>query len=74
VFGIQRKGPGDSYKEGGDCVIEWTADPTGVCTNMQIELKTGNNWAMTPLKGVKFSLQAQRCSECSLLFYSDHYN
>jgi len=45
-------GPGDSYKEGGDCVIEWGLDSTGKWTDMQIELKTGNNWAMVPLQAI----------------------
>ena len=48
-------GPGDSYKEGGDCVIEWGLDSTGTWTNMQIELKTGDNLAMVPLQGAQFS-------------------
>jgi len=43
-------GPGDTYKQGGDCDIEWAADTTGKWTDMQIELKTGNNVAMVPLK------------------------
>jgi len=43
-------GPGDSYKQGGDCSIEWATDPTGKWTDMQIELKTGSNLAMVPLK------------------------
>jgi len=43
-------GPGDSYKQGGDCRIEWAVDSTGKWTDMQIELKTGSNLAMVPLK------------------------
>jgi len=43
-------GPGDSYREGGDCQIGWGLDPTGKWTDMQIELKTGDNWQMVPLK------------------------
>ena len=35
-------------------MIEWELDPTGKWTDMQIELKTGNNWAMVPLQGTKF--------------------
>jgi len=42
-------GPGDSYKEGGDCLIEWSVDTTGKWTDMQIELKTGDNLNMVPL-------------------------
>ena len=49
-----RAGPGDSYKQGGDCKIEWSADPTGKWTDMLIELKTGDNFAMVPLKGTNF--------------------
>lgn len=43
-------GPGDTYRQGGDCVIEWGTDTTGKWTDMKIELKTGNNWEMVPLK------------------------
>jgi len=43
-------GPGDSFKEGGDCVIEWAVDTTGKWTDMKIELKTGDNLNMVPLK------------------------
>jgi len=42
-------GPGDSYQEGKDCVIEWAVDTTGKWTDMQIELKTGDNLNMIPL-------------------------
>jgi hypothetical protein len=45
-------GPGDSYKEGGNCLIQWDADTTGKWTNMQIELKTGDNYNMVPLMPV----------------------
>jgi len=43
-------GPGDSYQEGGTCQIEWGADTTGKWTNMSIELKTGDNFNMVPLR------------------------
>lgn len=45
-------GPGDVYKEGGDCLIEWDADTTGKWTNMLIELKTGDNYQMVALKAI----------------------
>jgi len=45
-------GPGDSYKEGGTCLIQWDADTTGTWTNMLIELKTGDNLNMVPLKAI----------------------
>lgn len=45
-------GPGDSYKEGGNCIIQWQPDTTGQWTNMQIVLKTGDNFDMVPLMTV----------------------
>jgi hypothetical protein len=69
-----RAGPGDSYKHGGDCKIAWSADPTGKWTDMLIELKTGDNFAMVPLKGTNFSPCAQRRLNNSRQFYSDHHN
>jgi len=45
-------GPGDSYKEGGNCLIQWDSDPTGQWTDMLIELKTGDNYNMVSLLAV----------------------
>jgi hypothetical protein len=42
-------GPGDTYNEGSNCQIEWTADPTGAWKTMNIELMTGGNLAMKHL-------------------------
>lgn len=47
-------GPGDSYKEGGNCMIVWDTDSTGKWTDMQIELMTGDNYNMIPLKRAYF--------------------
>jgi len=33
-------------------MIEWELDPTGQWTDMQIELKTGDNWNMVPLQSI----------------------
>lgn len=45
-------GPGDSYKEGGNCTIKWDADTTGTWTDMKIQLMTGDNYNMVQLKSV----------------------
>jgi len=45
-------GPGDSYKEGGTCLIQWDPDTTGEWTDMLIELKTGDNYNMVPLQAI----------------------
>lgn len=45
-------GPGDSYKEGGDCIIQWQPDTTGKWTNMNIALKTGDNYNMVLLEAI----------------------
>jgi len=51
-------GPGDSYNEGSDCQIEWTADDTKTWTDMTISLKTGNNWNMVFLEDVVTGVDA----------------
>jgi len=43
-------GPGDSFKQGGECIIIWEVDATGKWTDMKIELMTGDNLNMVPLK------------------------
>lgn len=45
-------GPGDSYKEGGDCLIKWEPDTTGKWTTMNIALKTGDNYNMILLEDI----------------------
>jgi len=45
-------GPGDSYKQGGNCLIGWDADTTGKWTDMLIQLMTGDNFNMVPLKAI----------------------
>jgi len=45
-------GPGDSYKEGSTCLIQWDLDPTGKWTNMTIDLKTGDNFNMVLVEEV----------------------
>ncbi|KIJ55109.1 hypothetical protein M422DRAFT_23760 [Sphaerobolus stellatus SS14] len=44
--------PGDIFKEGGDCTIEWTADTTGAWKKTNIELMTGPNDPMIHLTTV----------------------
>lgn len=64
-------GPGDSYKEGGNCQIEWEPDTTGKWTNMLIELKTGDNYnmvslqAITTIDGTKESKYTYPCPDVS---------
>jgi len=36
-FGAQRSGPGDSYKPGAGCSIEWATNPTGKWADMRIQ-------------------------------------
>lgn len=55
-------------------MIEWAVDATGTWTNMQIELKTGANLNMVPLKGASFSPHAQRRPARSHRLDSDHHN
>ena len=42
-------------------MIEWATDSTGKWTDMQIELKTGNNLAMVPLKGARTHSLPRNC-------------
>ncbi|KAH9851843.1 hypothetical protein C2E23DRAFT_732037 [Lenzites betulinus] len=39
-------GPGDVFKEGGQCTFTWDVDPTGTWTEMNVELMTGDNLNM----------------------------
>ena len=55
-------------------MIEWTADSSGQWTDMQIELKTGNNLAMVPLKGANFFPCMQRPLVELTLIFSDHHD
>lgn len=45
-------GPGDVFKEGGDCTFTWTPDTTGVWKVMNVELMTGSNLGMIHLDTV----------------------
>jgi hypothetical protein len=45
-------GPGDSFKAGGPCHIEWDVDTTGLWKIMNIELMTGSNTGMVHLTTV----------------------
>lgn len=38
------------FNEGGQCTMQWTADPTGVWKVMNIELMTGSNEQMVHLR------------------------
>ena len=38
------------FNEGGQCNIQWTADPTGTWKVMNIELMTGSNQQMVHLR------------------------
>lgn len=70
-------GPGDSYKEGGNCLIQWDADTTGKWTDMQIELKTGDNYNMVPLKGLDSfpcARDAAHHAYNNSIFNSDHHD
>ena len=53
-------------------MIQWDADPTGKWTDMQIELKTGDNFNMVPLKGLDSFLFSR--SARSQQFNSDHHD
>jgi len=44
--------PGDVFNEGADCHIDWTADPTGLWTTMNIELMCGDNIEMVYMNTV----------------------
>lgn len=43
-------------------MIEWVLDSTGKWTDMQIDLKTGDNWNMVLLKSAKFFPRAHLTS------------
>lgn len=39
-------GPGDVFKQGGDCTLSWTPDPSGTWKQTDVELMTGDNFNM----------------------------
>lgn len=41
--------PGDSFKAGGDCLVTWAADATGVWNETNIYLMTGSDEVQTDL-------------------------
>ncbi|KAI0831897.1 hypothetical protein BC628DRAFT_1415391 [Trametes gibbosa] len=45
-------GPGDVFREGGQCTLAWDVDPTGTWTEMNVELMTGDNFNMIHLTTV----------------------
>ncbi|KNZ46184.1 hypothetical protein VP01_748g5 [Puccinia sorghi] len=45
-------GPGESFKEGGECSISWNLDTTGKWTNFSIDLMSGSNTAMNTITNV----------------------
>ncbi|OBZ74099.1 hypothetical protein A0H81_06247 [Grifola frondosa] len=45
-------GPGDKFDEGTQCSTQWTADPSGQWTTMNIELMTGDNLNMVHITTV----------------------
>ncbi|KAI0675569.1 hypothetical protein C8Q78DRAFT_332367 [Trametes maxima] len=42
-------GPGDVFKQGGQCTFTWDVDTTGTWKQMNVELMTGDNWNMVHL-------------------------
>ena len=38
--------PGQVFKEGGDCTITWTPDPSGQWKQTDVELMSGDNFNM----------------------------
>jgi hypothetical protein len=45
-------GPGQAFKEGGDCPISWNLDTTGKWTNFSVDLMSGSNFAMQTVSNV----------------------
>ncbi|OJT03285.1 hypothetical protein TRAPUB_6063 [Trametes pubescens] len=45
-------GPGDVFREGGQCTFAWDVDTTGTWKEMNVELMTGDNWNMVHLTTV----------------------
>lgn len=55
-------------------MIQWDADTTGKWTDMLIQLKTGDNFNMVPLKGSDYFLRSPLRSAGSQQFNSDHHD
>ena len=48
-------GPGDIFKEGGQCSFTWDADTSGVWKTMNVQLMTGSNTGMVHITSTPFS-------------------
>jgi hypothetical protein len=48
--------PGQVFKEGGTCEIDWTPDASGLWKTMNIQLMTGDNFHMVPLTSPSYSI------------------
>ncbi|BGP21245.1 cell wall beta-glucan synthesis family protein [Rhodotorula toruloides] len=49
-------GPGEVFKVGSKCNIEWNLDTSGTWTSFEIQLMTGSNLAMVPVQTVASGL------------------
>ncbi|KAI9604751.1 hypothetical protein H4Q26_002720 [Puccinia striiformis f. sp. tritici PST-130] len=45
-------GPGQTFKEGGDCTLTWNLDTTGKWTSFSVDLMSGSNFAMSTVTNV----------------------
>ncbi|OJT03289.1 hypothetical protein TRAPUB_6067 [Trametes pubescens] len=52
-------GPGDVFKQGGDCTFSWTPDPSGTWKQTDVELMTGDNFNMVFITSAFSSLRAR---------------
>ena len=47
-------GPGDIFKEGGQCTFTWDVDASGVWKTMNVQLMTGSNTGMVHITSTPF--------------------
>ncbi|KAL7280630.1 hypothetical protein ACG7TL_005568 [Trametes sanguinea] len=71
-------GPGDVFKEGGQCTFTWDVDTTGQWKTMNVELMSGDNWNMIHITTVanldgtdaSKTTYSYDCPQVSLLSYA----
>lgn len=54
-------GPGDVFKQGGDCTLSWTPDPSGTWKQTDVELMTGDNFNMVFITSTSLHTARARC-------------
>ncbi|TBU33998.1 hypothetical protein BD309DRAFT_969427 [Dichomitus squalens] len=61
-------GPGDVFKQGGQCTFTWTPDTTGVWKQMNVELMSGDNWQMSHITTVATNIDGTDATKATFSY------